>query len=350
MQSPFRLCSLALPVLASLLLPASADAGRWWYWGHPGYADGYSSSFYAPYSGYAAYGPSYYGPAAGCCGSGACGAGSCGGCNSCQLGYAPACGCDPCGCNSCGGGCGVACADGSCAGGNCNLNQAPADGAPVPDPNVAPTPITPRSTTPPARTAPPRTFDEGDAPRYEPPNRTAPPAANPMNDPMGDFADPAFPPPRSGGSAPPSRSLPPMGTDPLDDGFRSRPPSRSPLPTDPLNNPIDPGSVDPATGFGAAKEELPTEEPSVISPAKPVATPPLEERPATPAEAASELQIPALPVPTEADLDLTATTRPVVERTRLQVEHRKTYSTYAGRPALDREWSVAPSRLNMVRQ
>lgn len=354
----------SLVLVASCLGTAgSADAGLFWDWGYPGYADGYSSH-YAPMSGYAAYGPSYYGPSGGCCGAGSCGmgscgTGSCGGCGPCQLNYAPGCGCNPCGCDPCGcNSCGVACADGNCAGGNCNLNTAPADNKPIPEPGYERAqPIKPRDPeTEPWRTRGPATNDPagtepdgGDAPGFEPPtNRTRNPGAvDPMDDPLNSPMDTTIPPPRTrttptdGRPAPfgSGRSGGTSGSGGAGEAPAGRPP-RTPLPTD---DPIDPA----ATGgsFEAGKVELPAEEVLPVPP-------PEEPEAGKPAKSKSDAGTPEAehePM-TRAPRDAVVTTRPVVEKTRLVMHGGASTTTVVKRPAKGtRESSVTPTDRRIVR-
>lgn len=370
MRSLLRRC---LPIFTTACLPVclvlgslgTAEAGPFWHWGHPGYADSFygpSRSFYAPQG---AYGPSYYGPSSGCCGTGGCG--------PCQMNYAPGCGCNPCGCNPCGcdpcgcsscvgGNCGIGCADGSCASGNCGWN-ATTTSDPIPDPNLNAEPVRPRTpgaTTPaPGTTAPPRRTFEDDAPRYEPPTTRPNFRDDPMSPPAGG-ADPLGPvDPFGPATAPPSRPAPsrvPMGTDPMEDGFAPRPgPARPPGTVDPFDA--------PSGGFEAGRIELPgveETEPANATPAptlprpRPVDAVPVDDRDAAPAgddPTATDEQPARLQRPLSGPaLDLITTTSPIAPRTRMAIRGGFTAPSVARTPLQPRsEWSAAPTDIRIVR-
>jgi hypothetical protein len=378
-------------VVSSGLSVTPVDAGYWWDWGYPGYAD-YATSYYAPMSAwggssYAGYGPRYYGPSSGCCGS------SCGGC---QQNYAPACGgcqpcgCDPCGCGSgcsdcgnvCGGNCGTGCSGGNCIDGNCTLNSAPADGAPVPD-NTIQQPIKPRGNSgyesngtggsrsnsgtggSGAGSQWQKSDPMGDAPDYKAPARTNPGGSGGVNDlPMDDvFGDdpnagddplegPQNPAPARSPRTPNTETNPrpkPFGSNSSGSGSGTRP--NRPAPgsdvVDPIDNngafkPIVPGNNE------ARKVPLPKEE-SAGSPGK-VQGPPLDPADAEQSPAAGH-EPEAEPM-TRLHRDSLATTQPVVEKTRLTMRSLPSSpKMLAKRPAVKmKESSVSPSRQHLSRQ
>lgn len=336
MVTQLRAMTVFTGVLAVALCPATVNAGPWWSWGHPGYAE----SYYAPSSSFAAYGPSYSGPSSGCCGSS---------CGSCQSGYAGNCGCDPCGCNPCGGGCGIACAGGACTGGNCGLNAAPASQTPIPETTIPQRQTNDRDA--PARNPddgfranPNRTFEDSVNPSYDSPPPRAPRA------PVDNFSEPAvesdaprFPArtPRDDATTPkpfPSRS----GTPPAGDL-----PGRT-APANPGTTPVDPfQGADPGTS--SFKPAIP-ENSTVIPQRKPA-----ESGVVNDGSGDADLEVPP---PEEAPmsrsrLDTKITTAPVVNKSRIAVAARlaapRTSSTVVAKKTFSRipprprnEWSVAP--------
>ncbi len=345
MVTLLRLTTVLASVFATTLCPTSVDAGPWWSWGGPGYSD----SYYAPSSSFAAYGPSYSGPSSGCCGSS---------CGSCQSGYASGCGCDPCGCNPCGGGCGIACAGGACNGDNCGMNAAPASQAPIPETTIPQRRTNDRDApvkNPPAddfRSRPNRTFDDPVDPGYDSPPPRAPraPAEN-FSEPDMDSDAPRFPArtPRDDATTP--KPFPPRsGTPPAGDL-----PGRT-APANPGTTPVDPfQGADPGTN--SFKPAIP-ENSTVIPQRKPA-----ESGVVNDGSGDTDLEVPPpeeVPMSRSA-LDTKITTAPVVSKSRIAVAARlaaprlsptvvakkTTSSRIPPRPRND--WSVAPADHRITR-